>query len=92
MITEFSYANDGEASGRDFQAWRDAHRRGYVINSNGRASKLHYADCQHFFDADAAVNNTKKPKICSTDPAELQGWAREHGIEELTGCKSCKLG
>jgi len=49
MITEFNHAKDGDSSERSFQSWRKAHPRGYVINYDGSASMLHYADCWHFF-------------------------------------------
>jgi hypothetical protein len=87
----FDYARDGAASESTFQAWRIAHVRGFVINRNGRSLLLHYANCGHFFDGDAGVNNTKKPKICSTDRGELERWAREQGVAELATCRDCEL-
>ncbi len=92
MVQEFDHAKDGDASERGFQAWRKAHPRGYVINRAGKTLMLHFADCWHFHDEPAGVNNTKKPKICSTDRVELENWAREHGVEGLVDCKTCKLG
>lgn len=90
-VEVFDHARDGDASEQAFQAWRIAHPRGFVINRNGRSLLLHHADCSHFFDANAGVSNTGKPKICSTDRSELDRWAEEQGVARLPGCRDCKL-
>lgn len=87
----FNHAVDKDGSERNFQAWRKAHQKGFVINHNGPDMLLHFADCWHFYGETAGVNNTKKPKICSTNRAELERWASAHGVDNLTGCKTCKL-
>lgn len=91
MVQEFDYAKDQESSERQFQAWRKEHPKGFVVNRDGQNMLLHFADCWHFHGETIGINNTKKPKVCATDRAELELWASKNGVGNLVGCQTCKL-
>lgn len=89
-----------EGDDRPYQRWMSAHRRGYVLSTEKRSSSrrlsLHRSRCNHVsvygpgqepgcFTAKSTI------KVCSTDRAELERWAkekRENG-ESIKGCRTC---
>ncbi len=79
-----------------FQRWRREHwDNGYFINCKSSSHLiLHRASCQHPGGAEWVSSEggslTKFRKACSTNPRELQRWAKQTSDTSLELCKDCK--
>ena len=68
--------------------WMQINRSGFVLAlRTKRDGVLHSAACTHL-DDDGGYIRTRKAKVCSSDSAELRGWAREAGVS-VTTCSDC---
>ena len=94
-MTEFSDKLQPDAHSQ-FQAWRRANPDGYFLNPKSPKDSylLHRVPCPHLGndtwmpeDFDGATL-TRKHKLCSTDPKELQDLAAERGFD-LRDCNDC---
>lgn len=74
--------------------WVEDHSDGYVVNCYRTPSpsylKLHRATCR-WIQTEKWTNYTTKTymKVCSSDKAELDTWARHDIDGELDPCKHC---
>ncbi len=77
---------------RDFEAWRDQHPNGFVLNRRSPADgMLHRGSCIHLrFKSDEPVLLTRKAKCCSSDRSELESWAKKEGVA-VVRCGSCNV-
>ncbi len=76
-----------------YVAWTRANTRGYVVNTYKRPAAayliLHWADCRDISGRWDAWTSRDYAKVCGTDVAQLEAWARDEVGGVLAKCAHC---
>ena len=97
-VIETFFDRDDENAHAKFQRWRSKHLDdGHFLNYKGPGYvMLHRSACPHLEGTDwlrpeqGFGSLTRSNKVCSTDPRELERWARENATATLKHCKDCE--
>jgi len=93
MLTIFEGVPDQEGMLDRYRTWCEQNPHGYILNVRGGGAPpmLHRTKCSHVFPARPEYGDfTKKPKVCSTDRREVEGWSSQHGHAPVL-CSSCDV-
>ena len=74
-----------------YAGWMAAHPHGYVLNLRAQGvPTLHRVGCHSLRTSGAARSGTPTsvPKVCATDRAAIEAWARAEGRRFLS-CAEC---
>ena len=85
----FNLSIGGKDSDYAFDAWMECYPESFVLNWAGNQSKLHFANCKHFYRLDSGLQITEYPKYCSVDRSEIDKWAQANGCK-YERCKDCE--